>query len=207
MTPLRHSLAICEDYLAAVSGKDDGALAIVRAELRVNGWLFYYQSQAFLESGNWQDALGGNQPILVTNDGEVEVVSLGQSVDEVAGPSGSMPFSAPAALRYIARDLDRQRSAEPQSAGDLVFEDLDQPVKDSRAVPRSRSIQVGLDVRPVQRMAGSQPALQLANGLWVTEPGSRQLMLSSLNEVVITGEGGEVWCTPDHYGTFWPWAW
>jgi hypothetical protein len=48
----------------------------------------------------------------------------------------------------MARDLDLQPSAEPQSAGDLGFEDLDQPVKDSRAVPRSRRIQVGLDVRP-----------------------------------------------------------
>ena len=87
MMPLRHSLTICENYLGAVSSNnDENALAVVRAELRLNGWLFYYQSRAFLESGNLLDALGGNLPILVTNDGEVEVVSLGQAVDEVAGP-------------------------------------------------------------------------------------------------------------------------
>jgi ribonuclease T1 len=26
-------------------------------------------------------------------------------------------------------------------------------------------------------------------------------------ERIVTGEGGEVWYTPDHYGTFWAWPW
>lgn len=90
MMPLRNSLAICEDYLNAHTsgGKEDATVAIVRAELRLKGWLFYYQSVAFLHSGNWLDALGGNLPILVTLDGEVQVVALEQDIDEVAGPLG-----------------------------------------------------------------------------------------------------------------------
>jgi hypothetical protein len=29
------------------------------------GWVFFYQSNAFLQSGDFQDMLGGNAPILV----------------------------------------------------------------------------------------------------------------------------------------------
>lgn len=59
--------------------------------VRLNGWLFYYQSMAFIQSGNWQDALGGNWPVLITADGDVRVLSLGKDVEEVAGPARFTP--------------------------------------------------------------------------------------------------------------------
>lgn len=53
-----------------------GALAIIDAETRRsgNGWLFFYNSAAYLTSGNVIDALAGNGPLLVGDDGRLRVL-------------------------------------------------------------------------------------------------------------------------------------
>ena len=32
------------------------------------GWIFFYQSKAYIESGDFRDMLGGNAPIFVNNE-------------------------------------------------------------------------------------------------------------------------------------------
>lgn len=49
--------------------------ALVRAELREDGWVFEYTSTEFLRTRSFVHALGGNLPLLVQSDGEVRAVT------------------------------------------------------------------------------------------------------------------------------------
>ncbi|HEY9293148.1 MAG TPA: YrhB domain-containing protein [Microlunatus sp.] len=67
------------------SGSDDpDRLMITRAELRDNGWLFFYSSSAFVRSRSFLDALGGDLPILVSSDGTATAIPY----DAVPGRAG-----------------------------------------------------------------------------------------------------------------------
>lgn len=63
---------------------------------------------------------------------------------------------------------DRAWSAEPQSAWNLIFEDLDQPVEDGQPLPCTRGIRVAPDIRPVRRVAARKPPFQLADCLRIS---------------------------------------
>lgn len=60
-------------------------VAVTKAELCDAGWLFHYNSVAFLRSKSFADLLGGNLPILVSAD-DVRVVPLDE-LDTVKGHS------------------------------------------------------------------------------------------------------------------------
>ncbi|MBV9773515.1 MAG: hypothetical protein JO040_06170 [Gemmatimonadetes bacterium] len=46
------------------------------------GWVFFYDSARYLETGSISDALAGNAPVLVTADrGEVHVIGTAHSVE------------------------------------------------------------------------------------------------------------------------------
>lgn len=63
---------------------DPDHLMITRAELREHGWLFFYDSTAFVQSRSFLDALGGDLPILVPSDG----VAVAIPYDEVPLKAG-----------------------------------------------------------------------------------------------------------------------
>jgi hypothetical protein len=47
------------------------------------GWIFFYQSSAFLESGDHRHALAGNAPIIIDRiDGEVRVTGTAKPLSE-----------------------------------------------------------------------------------------------------------------------------
>jgi hypothetical protein len=87
VTPLLESLSACQHFIDEDLEGGNGAdrIVIVKAELRTKGWLFYIQSAAFLESGSFLDALGGNSPLLVAPDGSVSAIGIDASVEDVAG--------------------------------------------------------------------------------------------------------------------------
>ena len=73
---LAEAVQRAETKLAELSGPTDpDRLVITRAELRDNGWLFYYCTSAFVESRSFLDVLGGALPILVGPDGTTTNVS------------------------------------------------------------------------------------------------------------------------------------
>ena len=77
---LDDALERATDVLSRLSpSMDPDRLMITRAELREHGWLFFYDSSAFVRSGSFLDALGGDSPILVPSDG----VAVAIPYDEV----------------------------------------------------------------------------------------------------------------------------
>ena len=47
------------------------------------GWVFFYQSSRYLESGNAIDMLFGNAPIIVNkHDGTIQVAGIAQPIEE-----------------------------------------------------------------------------------------------------------------------------
>lgn len=50
------------------------------------GWVFYYNSMKFIETGDFHQMLGGNGPVVVLHAGEVLIVPVTRGVEEFAGP-------------------------------------------------------------------------------------------------------------------------
>jgi hypothetical protein len=73
---LESALEIALGYMEGELGDDPGEprYAIVRAEMRESGWLFEFNSTAYLRTRSYLDLLGGNYPLLVRSDGTVTVV-------------------------------------------------------------------------------------------------------------------------------------
>lgn len=87
MIPISDALELCQGHIDAwvESGQSAAEISIIRAELHVNGWVFYFQSSKFLQTGNWVDMLGGNTPLLVKDDGSVLPVGVNDEVETLAG--------------------------------------------------------------------------------------------------------------------------
>ena len=62
------------------------------------GWIFFYQSRAYVETGDISDVLTGNAPLIVDRfDGELRVTGTARSIDEyLAAYESTLP---PARLR------------------------------------------------------------------------------------------------------------
>jgi hypothetical protein len=71
--------AIAESRVRAIGDAGNDEFAIVGNEAIDEGWLFYYNSKAFIETGNFRDALAGNGPIFVDRSGVVKVLPSGIS--------------------------------------------------------------------------------------------------------------------------------
>jgi len=50
---------------------------------RPYGWIFFYQSRTYVETGNFSDILAGNAPLIVDRfDGELRVTGTARPVEE-----------------------------------------------------------------------------------------------------------------------------
>lgn len=59
-----------------------GPFVISRVEERPTGWIFYWTTARFLETGDWRDGLGGNAPILIDRTtGEVLPTGTAYPID------------------------------------------------------------------------------------------------------------------------------
>ncbi len=64
----------------------DNPFAIVDAHTieKPFGWVFFYNSKKFLETGQFSDSLAGNGPIIVNkNDATIELCGTAQPVSEL----------------------------------------------------------------------------------------------------------------------------
>jgi hypothetical protein len=69
---------------AYVEGVTDGRGVVVENQTldRPYGWVFFYQSREFLESGNTLDAFGGNAPIIFNRlSGEYRVTGTAHPLE------------------------------------------------------------------------------------------------------------------------------
>lgn len=79
MLEIDDAISVARQYMDAnLEEPGPRRLAITRAELRDEGWLFFYSSVAFLQSRSIVDALGGDTPILVGPDGEAVTIGIDQ---------------------------------------------------------------------------------------------------------------------------------
>lgn len=65
-------------------GRPDEELALLEDHTleRAFGWVFYYQSRQFLETGDYAHALGGNAPFIVDRrDGSVHLTGTGRPIE------------------------------------------------------------------------------------------------------------------------------
>lgn len=57
---------IAEAHLAEINERIDfGPVVISGVEERPIGWVFYWTTARYLETGDWRDAVPGNAPILI----------------------------------------------------------------------------------------------------------------------------------------------
>lgn len=72
-----------------------GSAAIVDDATLVKsyGWIFFYQSKAFLETGNFSDVLAGNSPLIVDRcDGELRITGTARPInDYLAAYEAALP--------------------------------------------------------------------------------------------------------------------
>ena len=66
--------AIAERRVRAIADAVNDEFDIVDNETIDEGWLFYYNSKDFIETGNFRSALAGNGPIFVDRSGAVKVL-------------------------------------------------------------------------------------------------------------------------------------
>jgi hypothetical protein len=61
-----------KDYLQSLSlGDESDKLVIVRIDTRTYGWIFFYESKKYIETGNILDCLLGSATFLITKEGQL----------------------------------------------------------------------------------------------------------------------------------------
>jgi len=111
-----------EDYLASVEKSSPGLRLQILEDATMefsHGWVFCYQSKAFLESGNPSDALAGNAPIIIDRrDGSLhETGTAGrledfiQNYEDTGNPhTEAIPALVISGWREGARKIDATRT-------------------------------------------------------------------------------------------------
>ena len=78
----KEALEIAERFVAAQCAHVEGGGAIVPEHTieKSYGWIFFYNSRRYLETGNFLEALGGNGPLVVERtDGRINTLSSGKA--------------------------------------------------------------------------------------------------------------------------------
>lgn len=73
-----------QSFLGIPAADDKDAIVIMEnlTDTFELGWVFFYQSKAFVETGNIYEALGGNAPIIVNKyDGSLYVTGTGHPTE------------------------------------------------------------------------------------------------------------------------------
>lgn len=92
MLTYNQALALAETWVRILVGE---GVQVLKDQVlkKPYGWIFFYQSSAFLKSGDYNDALAGNAPIIVDRlNGEIHVTGTGRPLDEyLAEYESSLP--------------------------------------------------------------------------------------------------------------------
>jgi hypothetical protein len=83
MLSKENAIDIAANYLKEISAKYELVLLLEETKEFELGWVFFYQSRKFIESGDCRDMLGGNAPIIVNKrDGSVHVAGTSHAVEK-----------------------------------------------------------------------------------------------------------------------------
>lgn len=101
MLTFAQALELAQTWVRVVT--EDGCVIMMEHTLkRPYGWVFFYDSRAYLASGKTSDMVAGNAPILVDRtDGEVRVTGTAQPLEsyltryESGLPAARMQMSMP----------------------------------------------------------------------------------------------------------------
>lgn len=73
---------VADKYIVEMGDKIGIPLSLVKSRENELGWVYFYQSQRYLETGRDGDMLAGNAPFLIFRDNlEVEVLGTARDVE------------------------------------------------------------------------------------------------------------------------------
>jgi Immunity protein 35 len=67
MITTKEAEAIAQQYLVELEGKISTPLQLTKIQEEPFGWVFFYQSKDYMETGNLNSMLAGNAPFIVDN--------------------------------------------------------------------------------------------------------------------------------------------
>ena len=85
MIDKNEATTIAEEYLKTIPSIGDVELALMPEHTREfeKGWVFFYQSRRFVETGDMMEMVGGNAPLIVDKmDGSVHVTGTGRPIED-----------------------------------------------------------------------------------------------------------------------------
>lgn len=183
------ALKTAEEFVATLNREGSEPLALMPDRTRIlpYGWVFFYQSERFIASGDPRDGVAGNAPLLVTHAGESHVLGTGRSLDhylrefERSGSPHPPPAGAPVQVRITGwraglkkvsmtmaiRDETRMGLGAAKSITDAVLEGNTAavPVRDWRAAIRlAEALEaLGAEARP-ERIPAAEPGVATDGG-------------------------------------------
>ncbi len=80
------AVALASEHLSAMPALADGDTLVLLAEHTIErpfGWVFFYSSRLWVETGDFRYALGGNAPFIVDrHSGEITLTGTARPVEE-----------------------------------------------------------------------------------------------------------------------------
>jgi hypothetical protein len=83
MLSKEEAISIATNYVKAETTKYELVVLLQETREFDLGWVFFYQSRKYVESGDYRDMLGGNAPIIVNKyDGSIHVTGTSYSIEK-----------------------------------------------------------------------------------------------------------------------------
>jgi hypothetical protein len=85
MMTMNKAKSVALHSVAQLTGRSRDELLIIDelTQCRRSGWIFFYESRAYLESGDVSAAIGRTGPVVVTHTGEVHPLTGDRPTSEV----------------------------------------------------------------------------------------------------------------------------
>lgn len=82
MITIKEAEAIAKQYLADLQGEIGSPVQLTKTQEESFGWVFFYQSKDYMETGNISSMLAGNAPFIVDHEtGAVHVLGTAHPAD------------------------------------------------------------------------------------------------------------------------------
>ncbi len=81
MITFKEALIIADQYLVDMQGKIGEPLQLARTQEESFGWVFFYQSKDYMETGTLSSMLAGNAPFIIDHTGALHILGTVHPVD------------------------------------------------------------------------------------------------------------------------------